>query len=108
MFDIQAMSRNMVVCRPIHAGTVYDRIVDSNGRLYKVQIKSVATKPKDRNYRFNLRRNNNINYKNEEVDVFACYLHVINCWFLIPNTGATTFSASCLEFKENWNIFEKV
>lgn len=107
-FDIQAIGNGLIVCRPIHSGTVYDRIVDNGKRLFRVQVKSVTFKPKDRYYRFHLRRGNSSKYKNHEVDVFACYIHKRNEWYLVPNTGITTFNANTDKFKENWSIFEEV
>lgn len=107
-FDIQAIANGLIVCRPIHAGTVYDRIVDNGKKLYRVQIKSVANKPKNRNYRFRLRRGDRSKYKKEHVDIFACYLHGSNSWFLVPNTGKASFTVTAIEYKENWTIFEKI
>lgn len=108
MFDIQAIGLGLIVCRPIHSGTVYDRIVDNGSRLFRVQIKSVISKPKDRDYRFRLRRANNAHYKSNEVDVFACYIHQNGSWFLVPNMGVKHFTISGVEYKENWSIFEAI
>lgn len=108
MFDIQAIGQGLIVCRPIHTGTVYDRIVDNGKRLFRVQIKSVVAKPKKRNYRFQLRRTNNNKYKINEVDVFACYLHETKDWFMVPYNGVSSFSVAQLQYKENWSIFEKI
>lgn len=108
MFDIKAIGMGLIVCRPIHSGTCYDRIVDNGSRIYRVQIKSAWSKPKDRNFRFMLTKNNNGAYKKNEVDVFACYVSEGDCWYITPNNSKRTLSVVQTEYKENWSIFEKV
>lgn len=110
LFDAGSVQRGYVVCRPIHAGTVYDRVVENNGRFYKVQIKSTQKQTKIGGYRINLLRNNKKGYTKEMVDVFAVYINETNTWYLFKNNGVNSIyikSKKTDRFKENWKIFDE-
>lgn len=91
-FDFEAIKRGLIVCRPIHAGTVYDRVVEYQGKFIKVQIKSSHTKPSGswtinrspNTYRVNLKKYEG-NYELDDVDVFAIYITPLETWYFIPS-----------------------
>lgn len=105
LFDAGAIQRGFVVNRPIHAGTIYDRVVESNGRFYKVQIKCST---KDRNVGVVFKRNNNQPYPIDCVDVFAVYVLPMDAWYFFKNELQPSVYISLNRFKENkekWDIF---
>lgn len=109
LFDAQAVKRKLIVNRPIHAGTVYDRVVEKGGRFYKVQIKSCNVSSPSGNYRVHLRRSNSSGYKKSMVDVFAVYIQETNTWYLFRNTGVNSvrISTRYKDSTENWSIFNE-
>ena len=110
LFDAGSVQRGYVVCRPIHAGTVYDRVVENEGRFYKVQIKSTHKESPMGGYRINLTRNNKKGYTKEMVDVFAVYIASTNTWYLFKNNGVNSIyikSKKTERYKENWKIFDE-
>jgi len=105
LFDAGAVQRGFVVNRPIHAGTIYDRVVESNGRFYKVQIKCTT---KDKKTGVVFKRNNNQPYPVDCVDVFAVYVLYMDTWYFFKNELQRSVYISLNRFKENkenWNIF---
>lgn len=105
LFDAGAVQRGFVVNRPIHAGTIYDRVVESNGRFYKVQIKCTT---KDKKTGVVFKRNNNQPYPIDCVDVFAVYVLYMDTWYFFKNELQRSVYISLNRFKENkenWNIF---
>lgn len=105
LFDAGAVQRGFVVNRPIHAGTIYDRVVESDGRFYKVQIKC-TTKEKKTGVVF--KRNNNQPYPIDCVDVFAVYVLHMDTWYFFKNELQRSVYISLNRFnknKENWDIF---
>ena len=106
LFDAQAVERGYIVTRPIHSGTVYDRVIDNGERFFRVQIKAIWNASKVSNsYRAYFRRSKKIGYKSNEVDVFAVYVKPLNCWYLLPSSGALSAFLK-QEYAENWKIFE--
>lgn len=108
LFDARAVQHRLIVNRPIHAGTVYDRVVEFGGRFFKVQIKCVSKTAKDGGYNVLLMRGNNKRaYELEEVDVFAVYVMPEDRWYIFHNTGQRSIyiKNSFKEFDNNWNLF---
>ena len=59
LFDARAVQRGFIVNRPIHAGTIYDRVVECNGSFKKVQIKCTTKQHSSGGANIVLRRNKN-------------------------------------------------
>lgn len=108
LFDAKSVEMGLIVNRPIHAGTVYDRIIDNGQAFFRVQIKSIwnakKTAGKPRVY---FRRSQNNAYDSNHVDVYAIYVKNCNNWYIIPYTDVNTMLLGDL-YKENWRFFEKV
>ena len=108
LFDANAVQRGFLVCRPIHAGTIYDRIVDFNGSFKKVQIKCTTKNHGTGAANIILKRNKNQLYPVELVDVFAIYVMQWNAWYFFKNEGQKSVYITKKTWKENledWNIF---
>lgn len=97
----------------------YDRVVDCNGRLFRVQVKSSEKQKKhqstNKHTRYEVWLHKTNPYKPNEVDVFAIHLQDINKWYLIPAfllVGKRSLSIypdspkSKFEiYADNWEIF---
>lgn len=108
LFDARAVQKSFIVNRPIHAGTIYDRVVECNGRFSKVQIKCSTKDNKSGGVNIVLKRNNNQPYPVEMVDVFAVYVLPWDAWYLFKNEGQNSLYITKKKWKdnlENWNIF---
>lgn len=108
LFDAAAIERDMIVNRPIHAGTIYDRVVESDGVFYKVQIKCVNNPDRHGKINVSLRRSNNTSYSTDRVDVFAVYFTPTSSWYLFKNIGKPSIYINPKkhnQYLENWKIF---
>lgn len=108
LFDAAAIKMDMIVNRPIHAGTIYDRVVESNGVFYKVQVKCVNNPDRYGKINVSLRRSDNRAYSTERVDVFAVYFTPTNHWYLFKNIGKPSIYINPKKhssYLENWKIF---
>jgi hypothetical protein len=112
LFDAAAIRQDMIVNRPIHANTVYDRVVENKGIFFRVQIKCINNYDTHGKIKTVLRRNNNKAYETDRVDVFAVYFHPTDKWYLFKNIGKTSFYINPnkhSQYLENWKIFyEKI
>ncbi len=108
LFDARAVQRGFIVNRPIHAGTIYDRVVECNGSFKKVQIKCTTKQHSSGGANIVLRRNKNQLYPVELVDIFAIYVMHWDAWYFFKNTGQKSVYITKKTWKENledWNIF---
>ena len=95
MFLVEALSRGLDVSVPVGDYSQYDAIVDSGGKLIRVQIKGTATERKDRNGAFSItcamgsKASQKTRYSDSSYDVLAA-LVVSNgdrFWYIIPRTA---------------------
>jgi hypothetical protein len=108
------MTEGLVVSEPRGDSAPYDRIVERNNKLYKVQIKMRSShgKAKLKNYIVTVSRADGQPYTREEVDVVAIHLRNENLWYFIPiqfvskkmriNPNKDKFD----KYKYNWNVFK--
>lgn len=108
LFDAKAVELGYVVTRPIHAGTVYDRVIDNGERFFRVQIKCIwDAMSRGGKYRVFTRRTDDSSYSRRDVDVIAAYIKNESSWYLFINKSAKSITIKDT-FKENWKIFETV
>ena len=108
LFDARAIQRGFIVNRPIHAGTIYDRVIEWNGKFTKVQIKCTTKQHPSGGANVVLKRNNNQLYPKEMVDVFAVYVLHWDNWFFFKNEGQRSIYITRKKRQdnlENWDIF---
>jgi hypothetical protein len=84
-FIAAAMRRGLVVSRPYGDSAHYDLLVDSRGRLSRVQVKSVRIAHKNA-YRISCGRGMKYkrSYSSEEADFIAAYVIPHDTWYIIP------------------------
>lgn len=104
LFDAKAVQRDLIVNRPIHAGTIYDRVIEYRGKFSRVQIKCTT---RELPTQIKLTRHNGDSYPPELVDVFAIYILRFDSWYLFKNDGRSSFyvNGNNLAEKENWSLF---
>ncbi len=105
LFDARAVQRGFIVNRPIHSGTIYDRVIESDGRFFKVQIKCLTKDHHKGGVMVNLVRKNNDSYPTDKVDVIAVYVLHRDLWYFFKNTGGRSIYIGKQAKKENWDIF---
>lgn len=119
MFVTECLKRDMTPSVPVGDGAPYDLIIDTNGKLFKIQVK-VAYRNKY-SYIANARmaKTNRTSYKYEhykenDFDVFVGCVIETNSLYIIPwtvfseySSGLTLSEKSPLNaYKDNWSIFE--
>lgn len=74
--ELAATERGIIVSRPVSDFTRYDRILDWNGKLYRVQIKyvSVSATHSQGAVQVNLRKNGGPFYSQDEIDALLVYI----------------------------------
>lgn len=104
-FDFEATKRGFNVSRPSVTGLRYDRIVEANGRMFRVQIKS--SKIRGKYFGVMLTRTGGIPYSPSEIDVLAIHLHGSDQWhFIKPDVTKMSLSLGVkTEINNNWSIF---
>jgi hypothetical protein len=86
-FIAQAVAHRLRVSKPCGDSSPYDVIVDFNGRLSRVQVKSVAFKRKRRNaYQVIVRRGSKtgLPYCSADVDFITVLVIPESVWYIIP------------------------
>lgn len=103
LFDHQAVMNKLVVSKPIISGSIYDRLVEYEGKIKRVQIKCI-TKLNRGNYVATLSRGNNVKYKSDEIDYFAVYVLPLSSWFFFEFKDCKYLNLSKFK-RNNWDIF---
>lgn len=110
LFDANSVLVGLIVNRPIHPGTVYDRVVEYGGKFSRVQIKCVTKARQGRgSYRAILTKSNSSIYKKSEVDYFAVYVMPEESWYIFPNEEKSTITfngKNHSKFKNNWEVLK--
>lgn len=110
LFDYECIKRGIRVSKPI-CDMPYDRVIDVDGRMIRVQIKSTGTIRRDRksiSYRVALHNGAKQSYGNN-IDFFAIYVESKNQWVFIPiELAPNRFTCITEEGKykdcfNNWN-----
>lgn len=118
-FALSAYEKGFIVSLPFGGDTIYDAIVDNNGKLTRVQVKTVNNRAVDSNkFKLNtLHASGTEKYSSSDVDVIAGYIKSLDIWYFIPVNLVETQTCVCLYphknakdckyeiYKENWNIF---
>lgn len=105
LFDYLAMSKGFTVSAPRSNMAQYDRILDANSKLFRIQIKgrksggdSVLVHPK--------RKQGRAQYKDEDYDVLAVYIENNDSWYFYTNKKNSFRINTKNEALNNWDIFE--
>ena len=109
LFDYLATDKGFTVSRPL-AHARYDRIIDHNGKLSRVQIKMTSnSRGSGRKSYWVQTSGGNRSLYTDSVDFFAIYIKPECAWFIIPIsdiTGAAihlTMNGKHTKYINNWN-----
>lgn len=124
-FQLRAWELDLIVSKPCGEKGQYDFIVDSKGKLSKVQVKSTKALKYKRNkkpsgYRAQLSRigkyTRNPFYTKEQIDFFAIYIIPKDAWYIIPletvkNKQTIQLypdnpNTKYVRYKEAWELFK--
>jgi len=88
LFASECIKRGIFPSKPMMDSSIYDMIVEQDGKLYKVQIKYCGKIPTDRNsVHVSLYNGAKSSYTNQFVDLFAIYSEYFDGFFIVKNTG---------------------
>lgn len=124
VFTAEAVKRGFRVCDPHGDSARYDKLVDCDGKLSRVQVKATSTLQSrslgmscDR-YRTTMVHggaSGRTRYTCSEVDVLACFIEPMACWYLVPIDKVTSQHLYCYAngssnekysiYKDNWEVF---
>ena len=84
-FITQAIAHGLRVSKPCGDSSPYDVVVDSNGKLSRVQVKSVSTKGRT-TYHVSAGRgaHSKLHYDANDVDFLAVLVIPESVWYVIP------------------------
>lgn len=108
LFDFIATEKGMVVSRPL-ADIGYDRIVDCNGKLTRVQIKTSSYK-QNGSYIAKTSGRENRRYI-DEFDILAIHIRPIDIWVILPFSAITSSAmriyvdTKSAKYVNNWKLF---
>lgn len=88
LFASECIKRGIYPSKPLMDSSIYDMILEKDGKLYKVQIKYSAKVPSDRkSIQVPLCNGVKSRYDIDSVDFFVVYLEYFKGFFIIKNTG---------------------
>ncbi len=83
-FLARAAELGLRVSKPYGDSAPYDFLVESGGKVFKVQVKSTSYhKPDTRCYRC-VTHHNTRRYSKNDVDFIAAYIRCEDAWYIIP------------------------
>src|SRR5271169_713198 len=89
IFVVKAASMGFAVLKPYGDSEPYDVVVEENGRLLRIQVKSVFTTSRW-GYSVSVQRHSRghgrpvIQYSAQEIDFIAAYVVPHDAWYIIP------------------------
>lgn len=88
LFAAECTRRGYIISMPLLASSTYDSILDINGRLLKIQVKSTNKIPMEHRKSVALPLHNNDNkYTKKKIDFFCIYSIYFGGFFNFPNKG---------------------
>jgi hypothetical protein len=87
IFVVKAASMGFAVSKPYGDSEPYDLIVEQNGRVFRIQVKSVFTTSRW-GYSISVARNRAhkpiVPYSAQEIDFLAAYVVAHDAWYIVP------------------------
>ena len=122
-FILFCMKRNIPISKPLNNNLPYDCIIEVNGKLLKIQVKTGYDSPTKEAFTFNTRSTSknysevvNKNYDGLIDGFITCYRELPNKFFYVPielatNGNMTMYYGSHPTARQNWTEkydFEKL
>lgn len=107
VFCVEAIKRGLRVSEPINHESAYDFIVDFNGKLSRIQVKTSNRTFKNGNYTVLLLRGNSNKrkYTKEDIDFFAVWRSELNIWYIIPVENVSKGSMVVGKTSKKWSVY---
>ena len=117
VFMRKASSMGFGVAKPWADSERYDFVVRAGRLFWRVQVKSVRSKPSQRNhYRIGTKNRLNIGYTAQEIDFLAAYIFPEDTWYIFPVVVVENRTIVCLapqskkspmeKYREAWKLME--
>jgi len=124
-FMFYAHKQGFIVSQPFGENH-YDFIVDFNGKISRVQVKSchqVDKSSKGEKYKLMLTRGtikNHRTYSKKEIDFIAGYIVPMECWYIIPISeisgkftislfsGVKKSTSKYEQYRDNWSLMKSL
>jgi PD-(D/E)XK endonuclease len=87
IFVVKATSMGFAVSKPYGDGEPYDVVIEANGRLLRIQVKSVFTTARWGYSVVAVRRAQHrgvVRYSAREIDFIAAYIVPHDAWYIVP------------------------
>ena len=107
-FATTAIKKGFNVSVPLLDSSMYDCILEKDGKLFKVQVKYLGADryKHGRSIQIVLKRSGSPSYPAHLVDYFALWSEEFNGFFIIKNEGQKSLRLSIYnQYKENFNNF---
>jgi len=107
-FATTAIKQGFNVSMPLLDSSMYDCILEKNGKLFKFQVKYLGAEryKHGRSIQIVLKRTGTPTYDSNYVDFFALWSEEFNGFFIIKNEGQKSLRLSIYnKYKENFNNF---
>jgi hypothetical protein len=118
-FVAKAARLGFRVAKPWGDSERYDFIVDVNGRLWRVQVKSAHRAGQDGGYSFRMHGHSLKAYSAKEIDVLVAYVVSEDAWYVFPVRelgglrslklfpGSRRKRSRFEKWREAWGVFER-
>ncbi len=113
LFAAEAFRRGYQVSKPLSGKVAYDLVIDSGGKLFRVQVKCFQNTHNGKHgkpHQYNIRSGNHRRYVESDFDIIAIFRGEHNCWYIMPITEAVgrniNLGPSRTKYIDNWRIFE--
>ena len=107
-FATTAIKQGFNVSMPLLDSSMYDCILEKNGKLFKFQVKYLGAEryKHGRSIQIVLKRTGTPTYDSKFVDFFALWSEEYNGFFILKNEGQKSLRLSLHnKYKENFNNF---
>ena len=114
----KAASRGYAVSKPWGDCERYDFVVRAGKVFWRVQVKSVRAKTRQRpHYRVNTANWIKLPYSHEDIDFLVAYIFPEDAWYVFPATVVENHKSLCItpnskyskleQFREAWKLMEQ-
>jgi len=119
-FVVECLRRGFAVAKPYGDSTRYDLLVDSAGRISRIQVKSVSVCSPDGAYHLAVMRGltlKKLAYRLGDFDLLAAYLMPCDLWYIIPISAVAGIKTIALRpgrstrrlerYRNAWELLKK-
>lgn len=112
-FQLEAIKRGFIICKPYGSAEAYDFILDTGKKLFKVQVKAgIANTKGFASFRV-CAFIKNLAVTKHRFNILACFDIASGEYYLIPSANVTSHSmkigrrkSKLTKYKNNWAIFK--